>query len=519
MSGSLCTKASKMNTALREYPGHTAAGGACLPGVSPFRTRSDGSLVNRQAYKYRLAFDVWINDVRDEAMPLRNWPYGVLDDKTVDGIIRALDVQSEYGYTVVDLAGLWTTYSWPVNISKVVDKDRQRRINRIIRAVHERKMKLICFPSGILNWGFDEIIRRNPELRSGNKHEMNPLREESWQWLYKVFDYAADNYDIDGYHLEAADQGRCETAESLEKWPDNVAYYCYVTGRMADYIRRKHPNMMVITTIQGFGPWGVPFTEQEKEDLIKLSRSVDCIFDQGHYGTYIPPREWKEFIPRLHCSYGTSGGIWIYPNERWERTRWFLPYTQHTGREIKELYEAGGSGVMYYQGPVINPSVELNMAFGGEIMSDVGKSTEGALADVLKRQYRPKTTGAHCKLVEIYERAESVYFGQWDRQRISEVLKRPAPGNFHLTNSFGATPGAPTYLMEPYLNTMGRSNYKEGLISILRDIGQIESNLDDNGRTARIKEGIEETLVDINNIARCKGERKVWDDENVGRQF
>jgi hypothetical protein len=73
--------------------------------------------------------------------------------------------------------------------------------------------------------------------------------------------------------------------------------------------------------------------------------------------------------------------------------------------------------------------------------------------------------------------------------------------------------------MEPYLNTTGRLNYKEGLISILRDIGQIESNLDDNGRTVRIKEGSEETLVDINNIARCKGERKVWDDEKVGRRF
>jgi hypothetical protein len=253
-----------MITGLCEYPGHTAAGGASLPGATPVRTRGVGWLVNKRAYKYRLAFDVWINDVRDEAMPLQNWPYGVLDDKTVDGIVRALDVQSEYGYTVVDLAGLWTTYSWPLNISKVVDKERLRRINRIIRAVHERKMKLICFPSGILNWGFDEIIRRDPELRSGNKHEMNPLREESWQWLYKVIDYATDNYDIDGYHLEAADQGRCETEECLEKWPDNVAYYCYVTGRMEDYIHRKHPNMIVITTIQGLGLGECPLPNKKK---------------------------------------------------------------------------------------------------------------------------------------------------------------------------------------------------------------------------------------------------------------
>ena len=38
--------------------------------------------------------------------PLENWPYGALDDETVDSIRRALDVQSASGYTAIDLAGL-----------------------------------------------------------------------------------------------------------------------------------------------------------------------------------------------------------------------------------------------------------------------------------------------------------------------------------------------------------------------------------------------------------------------------
>ncbi len=57
-------------------------------------------------------------------MTLENWPYGELDDRTVDGIVRSLDVQAETGYNVVDLAGLWTTYGWPLDPEKVVDKDR-----------------------------------------------------------------------------------------------------------------------------------------------------------------------------------------------------------------------------------------------------------------------------------------------------------------------------------------------------------------------------------------------------------
>ena len=302
-------------------------------------------------------------------MPFENWPYCVLDDKTVDGIISALDVQSASGYTVIDFAGFWTTYAWPVDVDHVVDKDRQRRINQILKAAHERKIKVICFPSGILNWGFDNILKSHPELQTDNKHEMNPFKEETWQWLYKIFDYAANTYDIDGFHLEAADQGRCRTQECMEKWPDNVAYYSYVTGKLADYLRQKYRDKLIITTIQGFSEWGKGFTPEQTNSIVDLSKKVDCLFDQGHRGTYVPQSEWKEFIPKLHCAYGTSGGIWIYPPQRWDRSRWFLPYAQGTAKHLKELYEAGGRGVMYYQGPVMNPSTEVNIDFGGRMMT------------------------------------------------------------------------------------------------------------------------------------------------------
>lgn len=496
----------------REFLSLASAAGASLLGSGPSWAESNRQATGKQAYKYRLAFNVWINDVRDEGMPLQNWPYGVLDDETVDGIVRALDVQARVGYTAIDICGLFTTYAWPTDIRNVVDAARQRRVKQIISAAHERNMKVICFPSGVLNWGFDDIIKTNPQLRTDNKHEMNPLVEQSWEWQHKVYDYVIENYEIDGIHLEAADQGRCSTPACLEKWPNKVDYYCYVTRRAAEYLRRKHPDLVLITTIQSFGPWGIPFTDQEKDYLINLSASVDCLFDQGHRGTYIPPDEWKEFIPRLHCAYGTSGGTWVYPPQRWERTRWFLPYTQRTGKSVKGLYEAGGRGVMYYQGPVRNPSTEVNIAFGGKLMTDVGMSNEDVLAEILEQLYRPQNTSAHRVLTEIFQRAEDIYFSQWNDRRIQEAQKLPPPGELHLTNLLGASPGAATYLMEPYLDTEGRLKYKQGLVSIFRDISKIENNLHDGGRIARIKHGIAETLVDINNIARCKGEQQVWND-------
>lgn len=70
--------------------------------------------------------------------------------------------------------------------------------------------------------------------------------------------------------------------------------------------------------------------------------------------------------------------------------------------------------------------------------------------------------------------------------------------------------------MEPFLDTEGRLKYKQGLISVFKDISALESELNDRGRITRIKHGISETLVDINNIATCKGETQVWDDRKTG---
>jgi hypothetical protein len=478
-----------------------------------------GLSAGKKRYELRLAFDVWANDVRNQAATLANWPYDPIDDKTVDGIVRSLDLQAESGYNVVDLAGLWTTYAWPVDLTKVVDRDRQRRITQILKAVHERKMKVIVFPSGILNWGMDEILRAHPEFQTDNRHEMNPLLEEAWNWQYKIFDYTADNYDIDGYHLEAADQGRCRTPECMARWPDNVAYYCYVTAKLADYLHRKDAGRMLIATLQGFAKWGQALTQEQKAHVVELTKSVDCLFDQGHYKTYIPSHDWKTFIPTLHCPYGTSGGMWIYVNERWERTRWFLPYVQQTGNSIKELYEAGGRGVMYYQGPVANRSTEVNIAFGGRLMNDVDKSVEDVLAEVLESLYQPKKPASLRKLVGIFQQAETSYFAQWNRERIAEFTGRPAPSNFHITNSFGATPGAAEYLMEPYLDTSGRLKYKRALVEMYTNLEAIQGDFEDKGRIRDIKRGIAEALVDINNISYCKNEAQVWDDRKVGLQY
>jgi hypothetical protein len=57
------------------------------------------------------------------------------------------------------------------------------------------------------------------------------------------------------------------------------------------------------------------------------------------------------------------------------------------------------------------------------------------------------------------------------------------------------------------------------LIAVFKEISAIEGEFEDGGRIARMKQGIAETLVDINNIAKSKNESAVWDDQRVGRRY
>lgn len=469
------------------------------------------------SFKHRIAFTLWINDVRNRVAPLENWPSGVLDDETVDSIIRALDLQAVAGYNAVDFCGLLATAAWPVEIATVASPARRKNVERIIRAAHERRLKVIAFPAGVLSWGFDTIIQHDPAVRSDNKHVMNPLREESWEWQRKVFDFVLDNFGIDGVHLESADLGRCRTKECLDKWPNDVAYHCHVTARTAEYLRRKRPGLLLEATLQAFKKWGEVFTPEEVGHVADLSRTVDCIFDQGHQGTYVPEEARRDFLAQLHCDYGTSGGLWVYPPQRWSRTRWFLPVTQRAGRHIRRLYSDGGRGLMYYQGPVSNPGAEVNVAFGGRLMLKPDSPAEEVLSEVLEMLYRPRDSQAHDALVDLFRRAEDAYFGEWVPEHIRKANGRGVPGELHLHQLSGSSPNAAAYLAEPFLTAEGRLRYKQTLVSIYRQLTELDSRFADGGRLNRIRESIECVLADINNIAFGKGEKEVFDDSKIGQ--
>ncbi len=513
----------------RDFLRGAAVGAAAIAAGGPVRLfaseTSAASVSNTYAYKHRIAFGAWINDMRNEPLPLQNWPAPQLDDETIDSAIRAMDVQSQAGFQYLDAWGLFATGDYPPDIVSVMTPERRRRLKRLFRAAKDRRMK-IMFGMGLMTWGFDKILQANESLRGyavkpdGQKemmsHAMCGAKEESWKYVYKILDFAMSEFEFGGVHLESADQGWCGCPECAGKY-GVVGYNARLNMRCADYIKKKWPGT-IVTSIP-INWTNKHFTEQEKAEIVELSKHIDCFMDQGWGGTYVAPDERVEFIRSLQCDYGTSGGLWLYPSVRWDRASYFLPYPKRTSEAIQRQFTQGVRGCMFYQGPMANPGTEVTVAVGGRILSDTRRSVDDVLSEVIELYYKPKTTSAHKKLVEIFQRAEEGYFGQWDARTfaawgkdakdVPDLTKIPkdivfgdtaCAGEFKLDGLWGDSPGPAWYLSGPYLTQTTRPEYKKALISILRDMPELEGKFDDSGRLANIKRAIIITLTLINTI-------------------
>ncbi len=510
-----------MSTTRRGFLGSMSAAAATAgvlgnPGSVAANPLSDAAagIGVESGYKYRIAFGAWINDMRNEPLPLENWPAPAFDQETIRSAVGAFDVQSEAGFNLVDNFGLFATTSYPLDIVGAFgDPDRRRKVQRLIAAAKERGLKTL-FGLGLFTWGFDEIIRQDPEVRGKDRagkphaHAMCGAKEKAWKYVEKIIDCALGEFDFAGVHQESADLGWCDCPECGAKY-GGVGYNIRLNTRAADYIKRKWPdkliNVIPINWLSGTGR--EHFDAEEKKAIIELGKHIDCFMDQGWRGTYVADAERKDFCRQLPCAYGTSGGLWLYHSARVDRASYFLPYPRRTALAIRAHYEDGARGCMFYQGPMINPAVEINTAVGGRILRDPSRSPEEALFDATRVYYKPRSPAAHQKVVDLFLRAEDAYFGQWNSKRFREIHKTAPPGEFKINDAlFGFSPDPSMYLLEPYLNAEGRQAYKKRLVGILRDLPGLASSVDDRGRLKRIERAISLTVSFINTIRACKNE-------------
>ena len=423
---------------------------------------------NREGYKYRVAFGAWINDLRSTPLPLENWPAPQFDEESVESAIRAMDVQGPAGFNLLDVWGLFATYGWPTDIVSAVDRERRRRIEQLLRAAKARSMR-IALGLGTYSWGYDKIIAADPEVRGRNAdgsphaHAMCDAHPRAFEYVRKIINFTLGNFEFGAVHLESCDLGCCMCPQCAGR-DGVVAYNVRINQKTAEYIKRRWPDKTVYVITINWVPAGKHFSQAEKASVIELSRHVNCIFDQGHTGYHVAPAERREFIQALHCDYGTSGGLWLYPDTRWDRDSYFLPYPRRSGEAIRQQFQEGVRGCMFYQGPVTNPGQELMMAVGGRLLRDPSRATDEVLEEVLAKYYQPKNAAAVAGLKRMVQTAEESYFSGWSADRFQKGWGTPLPGEFKLDQHlFGTSPGPATYLKEPCLDTVGRKEYRKGL--------------------------------------------------------
>ena len=500
----------------RDFLKEASLGAAGLALANPPRSRAaaqddPASRKGSPSYPYRIAFGAWINDMRATPLPLENWPAPQLDDEAIESAIRAMDVQASAGFNYLDVWGLFATYGWPTDIVSACPPERRRRIEQLLQAAKQRGLRVVQ-GLGTYSWGYDQIIAADPEVRGKNPdgtphpHAMCDAHPRSFEYVRKIIDFALGNFDFGGVHLESCDLGCCHCPQCAGK-DGVVGYNVRLNQKTADYIRSKWPDKFLYVITINWVPAGQHFSPDERAKVLALGKHVDCIFDQGHTGYQVAEADRRAFITALPCAYGTSGGLWLYPDTRWDRESYFLPYAFQSGQAIQRQYADGVRGCMFYQGPVNNPGQEFMIACGGRFLRDPSRGVAEVVAEVLEKYYRPKNREALARLTRLFQTAEDSYFRQWSDERFRKGWGVPLPGEFKLDNRlFGTSPGPATYLKEPCLDAAGRKEYRKGLRSILTELPKLADAFEDGGRLHGIQRSLIVTLNLLNTVCYCLGE-------------
>jgi len=474
--------------------------------------------MSEKDFTHRIAFGVWINDLRNEPITSENWPSVIIDRRTTEDFQQTIRLLKQAGYTALDIFGLLTNRDWPLQIETVISPARKRQVAGLIEAAHRADIKVI-YGLGVYSWGFDTIIKTDPGVRGTNPSAMCGSKPGAQQWMRKVIDFVAAGFDVDGFHLEVADQGRCLCADCSRE--THVQYYCRLNRETAEYIRGRHPGKLLLVNTSGYLPWGDFVQKQEFPTLNEMGKAIDVLIDGGNHGLFIHEDSRREFIAGFPCHYGTSGGFWIYPPQRWDRLRWFLPYIQADGEHLKRLHGEGSRACELYLGPLANPATEMNVFCNGRLLADVTRKPEEILGEAIDLFYHPKTGADHDRLKEVFLRAERAFFASWSARRnwglpspytdgieplfewSKEHPERATPGELFLEPLLGSSPGFPVYLAV-HMDRAGRQRYGAELQDIRRAVGGFSGRYRDSGRIGRIGRCLDNLLKDIATVDSVK---------------
>lgn len=433
-------------------------------------------------FQYRNVLAAWINDL--SSVPrVEPWPSPVLDEPLERDILAFFDMMREVGLNSIVLAGLLATWELEPDFRSGVPPDRDRAVRRILDGAHERGVQVLSL-LGVYSWGYDKIIREDPRVQGTNPHVMCPSREASHQKMAQCIDYLLETYPFDGFHLESGDLGRCDCDRCRDK-PD-VLYHVEMNDRTARYVRSKSPGAVLELY--------TPAVNRSREDWLQwqdCSGHLDFLIDDWNRAGRLGCWARKQVIESLKCAYGTRSGVGVYPPQRWERLRWFLPTVDVRAQHYRVLAENGGRAAQMTGGPIANPSVEITLRCSGKLLQDPFRSAAEVLTETVEELFQPRTREAAEELADIFWAAEKAY--------MATAVFYPEGGELYLEPLFGAAAGPPFYL-EAFIQAHKVPEYERAIQAIQQRFARIRAELGDQGRAGRVQRCIEGALEDVRQI-------------------
>jgi len=438
-------------------------------------------------FTYRTILGCWINDI--SSVPRRgHWPARELDESLEQDFVAYLDLMKELDFTSIILFGLFVTRNWEVDYRKSVSPERKEKVKRIMGEAHKRGIKML-YGLGLYSWGFDKIIRELPEVRGPNPHSMCASKEASYKKMAELIDFLLSEFSFDGFHFESGDQGRCKCKSCRER-PDLI-YHIELNERMAKYVRSRWPEKIIEVYTPG--------VNKSKEDWLAwadasryFSFIIDADISQGQQDVadQFGPASRREIISSLQCAYGTRSATWIYPPQRWERLRWFLPIIDRRAVHYRGLAGDGARAVMVSGGPIINPGEEATLRASGKLLQNPFKDVHSVILETVEEMFEPKTKRAAEELADIFWHAEKAYFANANVPEGAEILLDPLCGE---------VAGPPIYLQtRMYAHTLGE--YETAIKDIQKRFLKMKASLSNSKKADRLEKCLTSVLADIETI-------------------
>lgn len=393
----------------------------------------------RQTIEYKMLL-TWINDISTVPRRGKRWPIIDIDDSLMNDYRVLFSVMKDWGYDAIIIWGLFVNHAWETDIPASVTSGRRLQIIRIIEDAHRQGIKVMS-GLGVYSWGFEHIIRKYPETakKAGRIHwgkyvpdndvAMCYSVEASREWQRKVIDYMCE-YDLDGFQLQSADQGRCACKDCMRY--SDMEYHAEVNNEFAAYIRTRKPDSLI--AVSG---WGMSFEDEANiPSFHKMSRHLTYIADVRDRSNFHPGSLRKRIVSSLDCAFGTLGGMVVTPPQRWERNRWFLTHAAYSSQNTKNLLADGGSAVEYFAGPLVNPGHEIMIKYMGCLLNHPFMEPADAMRTVVADVFRPRDDDAREAIVGLLLQVESDYFNKIE----------PVYGEFDFEPLMGLEAGPAVYL-------------------------------------------------------------------------